>query len=135
MTGPASPKGLNVRGRKMWRDLTRERTWDAAGLVLLAEACRLADRLEQMDELLRGDVAQWARIVDEYKSGQREIYVEVDATLTEARQMQTALLGILTKLGLGKSEAVKVSTGSRKDELAAKRAARVAAAAKAPTPA
>lgn len=134
MTAPTAPKGLAPRGRKMWRDLTAERTWDSAGLILLAEACRLADRLEKLDGLLRGDVGEWATIIDQYRNGDREVFLEIDASLTEARQMQTALLGILTKLGLGKSAAVKAGGPSKADQLAERRAKRVAAASR-PTPA
>jgi hypothetical protein len=55
------PDGLAERGTALWIDVLAERELDAAGRVLLAEACRMADRLEQMDRLLRGDIATWAR--------------------------------------------------------------------------
>lgn len=134
MTAPRPPAGLEARGRAFWRAVTTERKWDAAGLVLIGEACRMVDRLEKLDGLLRGDVATWAEIVDNYEGGQRNVYVELDAGLTEARQMQTALLGILTKLGLGKSEAAKQAGPSVADQLKAKRAERVAKAAAASRP-
>lgn len=135
MTALAAPKGLDARGRKLWRDVTGERKWDSAGLVLIGEACRLVDRLEKLDGLLRGDVDQWAKIVDEYKGRDREVYLDIDASLTEARQMQTALLGVLTKLGLGKSESAKKAGPTVADQLKAKRDARVKQQRTAPDPA
>lgn len=124
-----APAGLAERGSAFWADLTADRSWDAAGLVLVAEACRIVDRLEQLDRLLRRDISEWVVIVDEYASGRKEIRLEINDALSEARQQQGSLLQVLSKLGLGKSEAKTTGQGSRVDAFSARRPSRLAAAA------
>lgn len=97
------PEGLGERGAALWQAVTSDRTWDAAGLVLVAEACRAADRLEQLDRLLRGDIEVWARLEAEFKSQDRRIVLALDDALAEARQQQGTLLQLVKMLGLGKA--------------------------------
>jgi len=120
------PAGLDVRGRGLWRALTTDQEWDPAGLLLVAEACRMADRLEKLDGLLRGDVSSWASIVVSYEGGKREVYLEMDGALGEARQLQGSLLMLLTKLGLGRSVETTEKGGDALDDLFAARRARLA---------
>jgi hypothetical protein len=124
-----APEGLAERGSALWEALHEGLTWDPAGALLVAEACRMADRLEKLDLLLRDDIGEWARVVENYDSGgKREINLEIDDALAEARQQQNTLLQLLTKLGLGKSTAAVAKQGDALDEFARRRAARVAAA-------
>jgi hypothetical protein len=110
----------------MWESLSAGREFDAAWAVLIEEACRIADRLEKLDLLLRGDVDTWARIEDDYTGGgsHKEIVLVFDDALAEARQQANALRQIVTSLKLG--QASEKSTGKRSalDDLAAKRAGR-----------
>lgn len=77
--------------------------WDAhqgqvageRGVVLLEEACRIADRLDRLDQLLKGDVGTWASIA---VSRDGTIELRVDAALTEARQQASVLRQILSGL-------------------------------------
>jgi hypothetical protein len=123
------PEGLHERGSALWGELTVGRKWDPAGVVLVGEACRMVDRLEQLDRLLRRDAEEWVRIVDVYNGGTRDVLLEIDDLLAESRQLQTTLLTTFMKLGLGKSEAVDTGRASKSDDLRAKRAARLANAA------
>lgn len=51
-TPPAAPDGLGERGLKLWTDTVAELEMDPDELVLLEEACRLADELDEMGVLL-----------------------------------------------------------------------------------
>jgi hypothetical protein len=111
------PDGLGVRGSALWDVLTSEKTWDAAGSVLLGEACRTVDRLEKLDQLLRREIGAWAEIVEDFDHGRREIHLEIDDALAESRQQQGSLLQLLTKLGLGRSKSPAAAQEDPLDEL------------------
>lgn len=111
----------------MWEKLTTGRTWDAPGLVMVTEACRLADRLEQMDRLLRGEADAWARVVPRTDN---TLVLQVDGLLSEARLTAGALRQLLGQLRLGAVVSPAAGTkpkGSRLDELSAARRRRGAA--------
>lgn len=119
-----APANLGTRGRALWRDVLADTDLDAAGRVLLHEACRMADRLEQLDVLLRGDVATWAVISDEYGAGgKRTTKVVLDDALGEARQQAATLRQLLATLKLGTATERATERGSL-DQLASRRAAR-----------
>jgi hypothetical protein len=85
----------------LWADLTAARSFDAAGELLVGEACRVADRLERLDRLLRGDVGDWAQVIDVRGT----VVLVIDSALSEARQQQNALRQLFATLGLAKAEA------------------------------
>lgn len=122
------PAGLAERGTALWIDVLAERELDAAGRVLLAEACRMADRLEQMDRLLRGDIGTWAVISDDYTGGKRTTKVVLDDALGEARQQAATLRALVTSLKLGTAVERQTERGSL-DQLAARRTQRRTASA------
>lgn len=64
--------------------------------VLLEEACRLADRLDRLDAILRGDLDAWMRF--RASDDGAEVTVVVDRVLSEARQQQLALRQVLAEL-------------------------------------
>ena len=52
-------------GQRLWDAITAaHEELDAQQEVQLTEACRMKDRLDKLDELLRGDVGAWATIED-----------------------------------------------------------------------
>lgn len=51
-------------GQRLWDAITAAHELDAQQVVQLTEACRMKDRLDKLDELLRGDVDAWATIED-----------------------------------------------------------------------
>ena len=51
-------------GQRLWDAITEQHELDAQQEVQLTEACRMKDRLDKLDELLRGDVGAWATIED-----------------------------------------------------------------------
>lgn len=120
------PDDLEDRGAALWVEVACLGELDAAGRVLLHEACRITDRLEQLARVLAGDADTWARIETE-RGG--ELVLTIDGAMTEARQQQTTLRLLLGQLGLGKMAAAPATGGSKRDELRAKREQREAAAA------
>ncbi|BAH52279.1 hypothetical protein [Rhodococcus opacus] len=121
------PAGLLARGKAMWQALTDTYELDAATAVLAAEACRIADRLERMNGILRGRSKEW--ITFEAKEDGSGIDVIVDNALSEARQQQLALNQILKTLGVGKLDTPRQQKGGGLiNELAERAAAREAAA-------
>jgi len=87
------PVGLGERGQRMWRDSLAIWSLTPAHLVLLEEACRIADRLEVLDSILRAassnvnpDVAQFA---------------DMSGLLAESRQQSGALKALLAEIRQG----------------------------------
>lgn len=91
------PCTLGSRGRRLFRDFVDEHPGglDARQRVVLEEAARTADRLERMDELIRGDLHTWASIVPDSGDG---LELVVDKTLAEARAQQASLARLLSEL-------------------------------------
>lgn len=84
------------RGARLWQDMDGDKL--APGQrVLLEEACRIADRLDQLDALLRGEADVWARITLP-KGDDSELVLRVDAAMSEARQHATALKQLVAEL-------------------------------------
>lgn len=75
-----APPGLDARGQKLWRDVVADRTPNPADLVLLEEACRIADRLQVLDELIAENRAHYADML---------------RFLAESRQQSGALRALL----------------------------------------
>lgn len=95
---PSIPSGLGSRGRRLWREVTDDHELDASQRVMLEEACRCADRLDRLDDLLRGDIDTWMHLqADEGSGGQ---VLRIDSALSEARQQQTVLKQLLAALRL-----------------------------------
>jgi len=62
--------------------------------VLLEEACRTADRLDQLDRILRGDEDCWVSLHSVNEDGSI-VKVVLNQALSEARQQQVAHKQIL----------------------------------------
>lgn len=92
----ATPTGLRDRGRALWSSLGQTAGTAAGELAL--EACRLADRLEQLDAYLGGRDA-WLDLVENVEgSGRYEIVI--DKALEQARQQALAFKQLLAELGI-----------------------------------
>jgi hypothetical protein len=102
---------------------------DPAVEVLVVEACRIADRLDEIDRIVTGK-AEWIQLMH-FRLGngeEQKVYVSLDSVLSEARQQVTALKGVLAQLGVGKAVLAPADdpgkAGDPVDEIAARRAAR-----------
>lgn len=88
------PPGLAARGSRLWREMTASGSLTPAHLVLLEEACRLADRLDWLNAIL-------ARACSPVKADDGDDQGESPAIgplLAEARQQATALRGIVAEI-------------------------------------
>jgi hypothetical protein len=94
-----TPPGLGPRGRRLWRELTADEqpSLIPTERVLLEEACRLADRLDTLDRMLRGDEDAWMRLRSMDDDGSI-VQVVINNLLSEARQQQVALKQLLGEL-------------------------------------
>jgi hypothetical protein len=93
-TQDATPARLGPRGAQLWLAVERESDLGAGQRVLLLEACRITDRLDNLDRQLRGE--DWLRFRHD-ESG-AEVTVYVDRALAEARGQAIALKGIVAEL-------------------------------------
>jgi hypothetical protein len=81
----------------LWEQITDGGTvLPAADRVLLEETCRTADRLDQLDRILRGVDEAWLRF--RANSDGDQVTVVVNQALAEARQQQTTLARLLADL-------------------------------------
>jgi hypothetical protein len=85
MTDPlyADPSALAEAGRALWDDVVADNPdLDPMQRVQLLEACRMKDRLDRLDAILRGDAGEWMT-VDVPDSG-TEMTLNVDRALASA---------------------------------------------------
>lgn len=89
----AAPPGLGKRGRRLWAAATKEWQLNPAHLVLLEEACRISDRLDVLDAVIRGSSS---------RSGDDEdAPADITGLLAESRQQATALRGLVAEIRQG----------------------------------
>lgn len=111
------PPGLEAGGTELWESIAGERELDAASKHLLVNACRIVDRLDNLDKEIDGRLLSFNARGDEI----------INPLISEHRQQYTTLANILGKMGLGELPKPQ-EANSREDELAKKRAERAAAA-------
>ena len=107
----SEPVSLGSRGSELWRGLSAGVT-DVGRLALVTEAARLADRLDELDNVIQGkgvlNLMQFRVLSSEMQdAGVKEVNVEVkfQHVLAEARQQALALATVLKSLGLGEGAA------------------------------
>lgn len=115
---------LGTRGRRLWNELHKQVTPGPAETVLIEEACRIADRLDQLDGQLRGR-GEWLRL--EADEDRDELVMVVDRGLAEARQQAATLKSLIAEIRqAGLKAAAPKGPVSRRDQLAAQRTKRLA---------
>ena len=82
----------------MWDGITSSHDLDAAQLVQLTEACRAKDRLDKLDQLLRGDVEVWSRLVHSLRS--EDYVLRIDAALAQANATANTMKQLLAAMRL-----------------------------------
>ena len=92
------PSGLGPGGRDLWRSITKDNELDAAQKAQLLEACRAKDRLDKLDQLLRGEVETWARLTHRLQTEDYEL--RIDAALSQANATANLMKQLLAALRL-----------------------------------
>lgn len=90
--GPPGPSVTESRGRRLWQEM--HEGLKPGQLVLLEEACRIADRLDRLDAQLDGEDWLRFRVNDDVT----DVTVTVDRVLSEARQQAVALKQLISEL-------------------------------------
>lgn len=98
--GPRAPVGLQARGRRMWTESLTTWSLTPAHLVLLEEACRVADRCELLDRLIRKALKTPRRPVDD-SGADSDGSGGITGLMAESRAQQTVLKGLLLELRQG----------------------------------
>lgn len=99
-----APDSLQDRGKALWDALEPDDVGPQAALVL--EACRIADRLDELDSIIHGkgvlNLMKFRLHESWGEDGDRTVLVRVEfqSVLSEARQQALALERLLTRLGL-----------------------------------
>ena len=100
------PPGLGERGSALWQAMATE---DVPRNALVLEAARLADRLDELDNIIQGkgvlNLMQFRLDFPSEEDGPYSVEVKFQAPLAEARQQATALAAILTKLAPAEKKA------------------------------
>lgn len=125
------PSGFGVRGSALHEALKGRFAEDPAGMVLLVEACRLADRLDGLNEAVAGrGVIELMRLRSMLGSGDGvdspiQVEVKFDSVLAEARQQANTLRLLLGQIApdvpAAKGEDAAPQGGLSVDDLAARR--------------
>lgn len=92
------PADLSDRGAQLWQDMGGSWEQDAGARLLLHEACRLADRMETLDRVLRGDVDTWLSFDLPRGDEDQPLKLKIDGALAEARLHVTTLRQVLQNL-------------------------------------
>jgi hypothetical protein len=105
MAGSRTPAGLSAGGCALWRSVTEAHDLDAVQEVTLLEACRAKDRLDKLDEVLRGDEETWMRLIKDDRTEYHEL--KIDAALASANTTANLLKQLLAALRLPDEEGKK----------------------------
>src|SRR5262245_10130003 len=89
-----APPGLAARGTRLWREMAAGGALTPAQRTLIEEACRIADRLEQLATALRHP----RRVFGIEISAFGDIELVVNGPLAEARAQVTALKYVFAEL-------------------------------------
>lgn len=99
MAAVRPPVGLGAGGKALWKAILEDHpNLDAGQRVQLEEACRSKDRLDKLDQLLRGDLECWAEIVQPGESSVQ--IVKIDGALTHANTTANLMKQLLAALRL-----------------------------------
>lgn len=103
----ANPHHLGARGLRLWKSIATGRKLTEIEQQNLVEACRIADRLEKLDELVRGDEDAWFRLKLP-RTDEGAVEVLINDPMKEARMHAAALRQLIAPF-----EAVKSDEGTK----------------------
>lgn len=119
--GSRTPTGLAGGGKGLWRAIADAYEIDAAQEVQLLEACRAKDRLDRLDEMLRGNVDTWTSLVLDISSGGQVYELRITQALAQANATANMMKQLLAALRLpdeatGKRPQVRSARGAYKPQ-------------------
>lgn len=103
MPNPRMPSGLGTGGRSLWKGITGSHELSPIQVVQLHEACRMKDRCDKLDAVLRGDANTWMELVidADLDSGDvLEAKVQVAGALSKANETANAMKQLIAALRL-----------------------------------
>ena len=100
MPNPRMPAGLGAGGKALWQGITAEHDLDPAQVVQLTEACRMKDRCDQLDSLLRGDADTWATLQLDPRSNGQVYELRITGALTKANETANSMKQLIAALRL-----------------------------------
>lgn len=100
-----APSTLGEGGRALWNAIDDEHELDAMQRVQLEEACRAKDRLDRLDEILRGDVEVWATVIHNTRTEDYEL--KIDSALSSANTTANLMKQLIAALRLADPETGK----------------------------
>lgn len=92
------PDGLSDGGAALWVAVSEAHELDAVQEVQLIEACRAKDRLDKLDDLLRGDADLWVRLTHRLTTEDYELHI--DKALAQANTTANMLKQLLAAMRL-----------------------------------
>ena len=102
MANPRMPSGLGAGGRALWKSVSGVHEIDGVQAAQLTEACRMKDRLDQLDKVLRGDVQYWTEVL--YDADGSPVSLRIDAALQRANDTANAMKQLISALRLPDAE-------------------------------
>jgi len=104
MAAVPAPDGLGEKGQALWSELHELHEFDPAQTLVLEEACRIADRLDGLNDVINGKGVvpllhfRMPHVVDD--DGVATINLTVDGVLSEARQQANVFKQLIAALRL-----------------------------------
>lgn len=95
---PKPPDGLAPAGQALWKSVSDDHELDAVQFAQLTEACRQKDRLDKLDDLLRGEVDTWAEIATDREG--EPISLRIDSAVKLANETANTMKQLLAALRL-----------------------------------
>lgn len=121
------PSFLKTAGRDLWDQVMNEYQLNPAAVLVLTEACRMADRLDRFAAALASESSLWFELGDPDSLDTEGVPVVVNNMIGEARQMTAAVRQALSSIGVLQQAEKKSAGTSMADEIARKRQKRLAA--------
>lgn len=110
-TKPRQPANLGPRGKRLWKGITDAIDLDAVQVEIATEACRMADRLDGLDEIIRGkgvlQLMHFRNVFELDTDDRRYVVMTVDSVLGEARQQENVFKQLLASLRMPDAESGK----------------------------
>jgi hypothetical protein len=82
----------------LWKSIVDDHELDGPQIVQLTEACRMKDRCDKLDAVLRGDASTWAEISTDLRGD--PVSLRIDSALAKANETANSMKQLLAALRL-----------------------------------